>query len=277
MNNQLIELRQKCSEILGFDLSKVEQGYEQWHISRSGVVTASKAYILLMDDALSPFPSNLEIKVIKRGVNEVELNGEVYQGTKADCTAWVRNKLPKIKSDTKLSYLDELVGQIATGLIPEEIKAKPLQWGKDHEEDARDAYSAATFEAVEEEAFIYQDTKMRAGISPDGLIVGEDKGLELKCPWLSKVWCAFAGRGEIKKEEIAQVQFSLMITGFKSWGFAKYDPRNVNCKKLHLVEIFRDEVMIAKLEKGLAEFIEDMDEALNKLGLSFGDQWALKN
>ncbi|HEY7866883.1 MAG TPA: hypothetical protein VIC51_12880, partial [Psychromonas sp.] len=82
--------------------------------------------------------------------------------------------------------------------------------------------------------------------------------------------------GDIKKEEIAQVQFSLMITGFKSWAFAKYDPRNVNCKKLHYVEIFRDEEMISKLRKGLAEFIEDMDIALEKLGLSFGDQWASK-
>ena len=276
MNNQLIELREKCSEILGFDLSKVEQGSEQWHFSRSGVVTASKAYILLMEDALSPFPDDVEIKQVKRGVNQVELNGEEFTGTKAECTAWVRNKLPKVKSETKLTYLDELVGQIATGLIPDEIKAKPLQWGKDHEESARDAYSAATFEAIEEEAFIYQDIKMRAGISPDGLIIGEDKGLELKCPWSSKVWCAFAGRGEIKKEEVAQVQFSLMITGFKSWGFAKYDPRNVNCKKLHYVEIFRDEEMIAKLEKGLSEFIADMDEALNQLGLSWGDQWAVK-
>jgi len=181
------------------------------------------------------------------------------------------------KTAGRATYIDELIAQIATGLIPDEIKAAPLQWGKDNEEDARDAYSAATFESIEEEAFIYQDTSMRAGISPDGLIIGEDKGLELKCPWSSKVWCAFAGRGEIKKEEIAQVQFSLMITGFESWGFAKYDPRNVNCKKLHYVEILRDEEMIKRLEKGLAEFIQDMDEALNKLGLSFGEQWARKD
>lgn len=231
MNDNLIKLRNKCSDILGFDLSQVEQGSEQWHISRSGVVTASKAHYLLMGR----------------------------------------------KTAGRATYMDELVAQIATGAISEEITAKPLQWGKDHEEQARDAYSAATFEAVEEEAFIYQDNKMRAGISPDGLIAGEDKGLELKCPWSSKVWCAFAGRGEIKKEEIAQVQFSLLITGFKSWGFAKFDPRNVNCKKLHYVEIFRDEEMIAKLEKGLNEFIEDMDEALNKLGLAWGDQWATKS
>lgn len=230
MNKDLIDLRNKCSEILGFDLSQVEQGSKMWHTSRAGVVTASKAHYLLMGR----------------------------------------------KTAGRAGYMDELIASIATGLLPEEIKAAPLQWGKDNEEDARDAYSAATFEAIEEEAFIYQDTNMRAGISPDGLIVDEDKGLELKCPWSSKVWCAFAGRGEIKKEEIAQVQFSLMITGFNSWGFAKYDPRNINCKKLHLVEIFRDEDMIAKLEKGLKEFIEDMDEALSKLGLSWGDQWAKK-
>ena len=277
MNSELTKRREQCSEILGFDLADVQQGSEKWFISRAGVVTASKAYILLMEDALAPFPKDLKIEQIKRGVNSVWLNGENYQGTKADCILWVREKLPRIKSDTKLAYLDELVGQIATGLIPEEIKAKPLQWGKDHEGDARDAYSAATFESVEEEAFIYQDASMRAGISPDGLNTSEDKGLELKCPWSSKVWCAFAGRGEIKKEEVAQVQFSLMITGFKSWGFAKYDPRNVNCKKLHHVLIERDEDMIAKMRKGLAEFIEDMDEALNNLGLKWGDQWAVKN
>lgn len=230
MNKNLIELREKCSEILGFDLSKVEQGTENWFISKSGVVSASNAHYLLMGR----------------------------------------------KTAGRATYMDSLISQIATGMIPEEIKAAPLQWGKDYEEDARDAYSAATFEAIEEESFIYQDTNMRAGISPDGLIVDEDKGLELKCPWSSKVWCAFAGRGEIKKEEIAQVQFSLFITGFKSWGFAKYDPRNVNCKKLHYVEIFRDEDMIAKLEKGLAEFIEDMDKALDNLGLKWGDQWATK-
>jgi hypothetical protein len=231
MNERLIKLRNECSDILGFDLSLVEQGSEHWHISRAGVVTASKAHYLLMG-----------------------------RGTAG-----------------RLTYMDELIASIATGLIPEEVTAKPLQWGKDHEQDARDAYSASEFEIIEEEAFIYQDTKMRAGISPDGLISGKDKGLELKCPWSSKVWCAFAGRGEIKKEEIAQVQFSLMITGFDSWGFAKYDPRNINCKKLHHVEIFRDEVMIEKLQKGLDEFIIDMDKSLNKLGLNWGDQWAIKS
>ena len=222
------EERRIHGETLGVDLSSMEQGSGDWHRARSGVVTASKASILLM--------------------------GRKTQG--------------------RLSYMDELIASIATGRVKDEIKAAPLQWGKDYEQDAQDAYSAFTFETVINHGFIYKDDSMRAGISPDGMIDGQQKGLELKCPFSSGVWAAFAGRGEIKKEEVAQIQFSLLVTDYKNWSLAKFDPRNINCKKLHVVEIQRDDEMIDKLRKGLEEFIEDMDLALDVLGLNFGDQWA---
>jgi exodeoxyribonuclease (lambda-induced) len=215
------------SETLGFDLSKVEQGSPDWHRSRAGCISASKAYYLLM----------------KRG------------------------------TEGRQTYLNELVASIATGLLPEEIKAKPLQWGKDNEDDAREAYSAATFESVEDVAFIYRDELMRAGCSPDGLITGQQKGLELKSPWSSAVFIAFAAAGTIKKEEVVQCQFSMWVTGYHSWAFAKFDPRNVNCKKLHHVVVERDEEMMEKIESGYNDFIEDMDEMLKNLGLEFGMQW----
>lgn len=215
------------SETLGFDLASIEQGTPEWHKSRAGVVTASKAHYLLM--------------------------GRKTQG--------------------RATYMDELIAAVATGRVPDEINAKALQWGKDNEQDAREAYSAATFEVVTDYGFIYRDNSMRAGCSPDGMINGKPKGLELKVPWSSAVWAGFAGRGQIKKEEVAQVQFSLMVTGYESWGFAKFNPRNTNCKKLHYIEIERDEEMIANLERGLEEFVEDMDKALDNLGLQFGQQW----
>lgn len=222
-----IEEMKLHSETLGFDLSKVEQGSREWHRSRAGVISASKAYYLLM----------------KRG------------------------------TAGRQTYMNELVASVATGLLPEEIKAKPLQWGKDNEDDAREAYSAATFESVSDVAFIYKDESMRVGCSPDGLINGEQKGLELKCPFSSSVYVAFASAGTIKKEEIIQCQFSMWITDYLTWGFAKFDPRMENCRKLHVVEIERDEEMIAKIEKGYHEFVEDMDEMLKGLGLEFGMQW----
>lgn len=261
------------SETLGFDLSTLEQGTDNWHKSRAGVITASKAYILLMEDKVAPFPDDVEIKAVSRGVNQVAFDGETFTGTKAACVSFVRNKLPMIKSDTKMTYMDELIASIATGLIPDEIKAKPLQWGKDNEEAARDAYSARTFEAIEEQGFIYKDSSMRCGASPDGLISGKPKGLELKAPYNSGVFIAFAARDIIKQAEIIQCQYSMWVTGYDSWGFAKFDPRNVNCKKLHVVEILRDEVMIKKLEEGAKSFIAEMDVALENLGMSFGMQW----
>lgn len=273
MNKKILDIQASCSAILGIDHLNIEQGSEEWKFLRMGVVSASKAYILLMKDQVAPFPSNIEIEVIKRGVNEVCFAGKKYLGNKEDCKSWVRQQLPPIKSETKMTYINELVAQIATGQLDPEIKAKPLQWGKDNEEAARDAYSAATFESIEEYSFLYQDESMRAGISPDGVIKDKDQGLELKCPWSSAVWCAFAGQGTIKHQEIVQCQFSMMITGFNSWSFAKYDPRNVNCKKLHHVIIERDEVMIEELRAGLKSFVEDMDKALAVLGLTFGSQW----
>jgi len=249
------------SETLGFDLSTLEQGTDNWHKSRAGVITASKAYILLMEDKVAPFPDDIEIKAISRGVNTVTFEGKEFTGTKAACVSFVRGLLPMIKSDAKMTYMDELIASIATGLIPDEIKAKPLQWGKDNEEAARDAYSARTFETIEEQGFIYKDSSMRCGASPNGLIQGKKKGLELKAPYNSGVFIAFAARDIIKQSEIIQCQYSMWVTGYKSWGFAKYDPRNVNCKKLHVVEIMRDEVRIKKLKEGTKSIISEMDKA----------------
>ena len=268
-----VEEQKFHSEVLGFELSEVEQGTPQWHRSRAGVVTASKASILLIKDARAPFPDDIEI--IKDGkVNYVTFEGEEYSSTrKSDCTDWVRNQLPPIKSEMKMTYINELVAAVATELLPDDIKAAPLQWGKDHEEEARQAYSGQTFEVIDDIGFIYQDESMRAGISPDGLVREKPKGLELKCPYSSAVFIGFASRGDIKKEEYIQCQFSMLVTGFDSWGFAKYDPRMKNCKKLHFIEIERDEDMIADLRVGLDDLLDDMDKALAVMGLEFGQQW----
>lgn len=222
-----IEEQKFHNEVLGFNLSEVEQGCDNWHRSKCGVISASKAYFLLM--------------------------GRKTQG--------------------RQTYMDELVGSIATGKIPEEIKAKPLQWGKDNEEAAGGAYSAATFEVLESVSFIYMDDSMRAGCSPDSLVIGKSKGLELKSPWSPGVFAAFAGREQIKKEEIIQCQFSMMVTDYEEWGFAKFDPRNINCRKLHYVTLARDEEMIEKLRQGYVDFVEDMDEMLSNLNMGYGVQW----
>jgi hypothetical protein len=43
-----------------------------------------------------------------------------------------------------------------------------------------------------------------------------------------------------------------------------------------MIEVERDEKMIANLRDGLEMLIEDMDCALERLGMGFGQQWQQK-
>lgn len=184
--------------------------------------------------------------------------------SKADCL------LAKKGTAKRDGYMAELVGQVCTGLIPDEINAKALSWGKDHEEAARDAYSAATFEIVQEVPFIYKDASMRFGCSPDGLC--STYGLELKSPWASRTFIEFACADKIKPEYVKQCQFSLWISDLDRWDFASFDPR-MKSKKLHYVTLERDEKMMQQFDEAGAEFIEDMDHMLKVMGIQFGSQW----
>ena len=250
----------------------IEQRTEEWFTLKLGVISASKAFVLLMKDKKAPFPDDVVIETIKRGVNTVEFKGETYTGNKTDCVEWFRNKLPLIRSDVKQAYLNELVGCIATKKPPPEIFSKTMRWGEEYEEEANKAFCADNSINVNSVGFIYRDKSKRAGCSPDGLIDGEIEGLELKCP-TTAVFIDFMANGRIKKEEIIQCQFSMWVTDYKYWWFAKYDPRNVNCKKLHYVKIKRDEEMIKKISDGYDQFVIDMDIMLKNANMKFGQQW----
>lgn len=169
---------------------------------------------------------------------------------------------------TRENYMCDLVAQIATREMPE-IKAAPLDWGKQNELAARSIYEFERGHEVIEVPFIYKDASMRCGISPDGY---GTKGIELKCPFTSTVFIQFACADKIKPEYIKQCQFSMWVTGAEVWDFANFDPRS-EIKQFHCVEIERDEKLMKKLDEAVPEFISDMDKMLDKLGIRFGFQW----
>lgn len=169
-------------------------------------------------------------------------------------------------------YLAELVAEVLTAKIPDEINAKALRWGKDHEDEARDAYSAINFSIIEQVPLIYKPgSNYRFACSPDGL--DGDRGLELKCPWSSRTFVEFMCADKIKPEYEKQCQYSMWVTGAMEWAFYNYDPRMKNCKKLHGVIIKRDEAMMREIADAAELFIDDMDKMLSKAGVKFGEQW----
>lgn len=234
----------ELEHVFGFNPATIDQTSDQWHLLRLGVFTASKAECLIKK---------------KRGSKGSEYGVDFLAATSDESK---RN-----------TYMMELVSEIATARLPEDIKAKPLVWGRENEAIARAAYEAATFTTFKEIPFIFKDSKMRAGISPDGLNDDEIGGLELKCPWSSKVFIEFMADEIIKPEYRHQCQFSMWVTGRDYWDFANFDPRMVNTKKLHYVRINRCDTAMEIFDEAFESFIEDMDELLSRLNTSFGQQW----
>ena len=185
------------------------------------------------------------------------------------------NLLAKKGSAARDGYLARLVGEIATGMPQEEVTAKAMAWGKENEPKARQMYEFLTMEPVSEVPFVYSGAPefgMRCGCSPDGVLTGKRVGIEIKCPFTTKVHIETILDSAIKKEYQAQMDFSLMVTGLDGWEFCSFDPRMTR-RQLHSMPWDRNDSRIETMRQATAEFIADMDKALLSIGFEFGEQW----
>ncbi len=253
-------------------INDIEQSTDAWFALKAGVASASRAAEFSSEAKLAPMPDDATYS--KNGkVHTYTFNNANFEGTnKTDLQNSIRSLLPPIYGDMRQGYMAELVGQIATGELPEQMSFKQCDWGNEHEDSARALFELELGVDVEVPAFIYKDENKRFGISPDGLIVGKKIGLELKCPYTTKVFIEFATCDKIKKEYIDQCQYSMWVTGYEAWYFANYDPR-IKTKNLHWVLIERDQGFMDKYDEAAKNFTKDMDSMLEKMGLEFGQQW----
>jgi putative phage-type endonuclease len=130
----------------------------------------------------------------------------------------------KKDSETRLTYIAELVAQVCTGII-EEINSKYLDWGNQHEDAARSHYEFETGYELTQVPFIFKDESYRVGCSPDSLILELGKGNEIKCPYNTVHYIKFLAEQKLKSEYVWQNQFQMWVTGAESWDAVQYDPR----------------------------------------------------
>lgn len=119
--------------------------------------------------------------------------------------------------------IDQLVAERITGDSIGTGTTIAMQWGIDHEDDARAAYEARTGEVVDLAGFILHPSIPWLGASPDGL-VGDDGLVEIKCPntvtHLKRI-----ATGVVPDEYKPQMLVQLLCTGRKWVDFVDYDPR----------------------------------------------------
>ena len=162
------------------------------------------------------------------------------------------------KSKQKLLY--QLAGEKIIGAKEEGYTNGAMQRGIEMEPEARALFELMTCLKVQEVGMCYFDERKNRSCSPDGLIVGEPEGLEIKCPSLA-VHVEYLIGKKLPTAYFQQVQGSMYITGLERWHFFSYYP---GMKPFHIV-VERDEMWIAKLSKILDDFVVELEETTKQL------------
>lgn len=139
-----------------------------------------------------------------------------------------------------------------------ELSTFSIEQGDILETEAKPFYELETNQKVREVGFITTDDGL-FGCSPDGLI-GDDNGLEIKCP-SAQVHVKYLLNGTLPKEYAAQVHGSMYVTGYPRWIFLSYR----RGFPAFIIEVKRDEEIIAKIGEALARFYTQFNKAKERL------------
>lgn len=127
-----------------------------------------------------------------------------------------------------------------------------MEWGNEHEPNAKVAYTKATGREIENAGFILPDHTDAYGGSPDGL-VGDDGGIEIKCP-APETLITYHAEGKFPPKYKPQVQGLLFISGRSWWDFFAFHPELTP----FLVRVEPDLAYHAKLADGLLKLLREI-------------------
>lgn len=176
-------------------------------------------------------------------------------------------------TDGRATYMAELISDIVNCNSGDESNFKQTDWGKLYEPEARTALSAALgFADIKEIPLTYKDQSMRIAVSPDGVF--GNVCCEIKAPFDGTNHIKHAAFDKVKPEWQWQRQFQIFGTGCEKHIFCTYDPRVIlGANNLHYTETYPDDKKQATLRDAVPQFIADLDAALEKLGVTFGQHW----
>lgn len=165
------------------------------------------------------------------------------------------------EGETPKTYLYKKVAEKLQGrpLIDLSASSFMLEQGMIVEEEARPWYELEYEKSVRKVGFISTDDG-RFGCSPDGLIEGEDCGIEIKSP-AAHTHVKYLVNGVLPKEYTAQVLGSMFATGFKKWVFVSYR-RGFPALVL---EIYGDQKAMDAIERAVDAFHSDFNRAMARI------------
>ena len=195
----------------------------------------------------------------------------VYGGIEQGTEEWLKIRLGKVTasgvadvlaktktgvSASRANYLIKLAIQRTTGQIEEGFTNDAMQWGKDHEAQARVAYEVVSGNFVDQVGFVEHPSIKWFGCSPDGLI--NNNGLvEIKCPNSATHWSYIKDDGPPTKYYI-QMQAQMACTEREWCDFVSFDPRMPERSKLFIKRVMREDDYIAEMEAEVKRFLDEV-------------------
>lgn len=251
----------------------------------------------ILDEMFEDIDKQAEIAINKANANaeiEYENLGDLKQGSKAWFNArlgvFTGSKIPNLmksgrsKADKFGLTAKDVIRQVQiernlteTGkeLYVDELFAKDFRqtnWGNKYESDAREKYSDASGDYVEETCFQLHPTIPFIGGSFDGKVIGKKKIIEIKCPYdilkhndnVQIMLDVSDGSFPKNHDYYGQIQCNIFVGEAESCDFISYDPRVLK-NSLVCINVPRDEEYIAEmLERILIaekciKYMDDMD------------------
>lgn len=141
---------------------------------------------------------------------------------------------------------------------------KDLDRGIELEPLARDMYELQTGNKVHEVGFVINEKiSSVGGVSPDGIVTGQNGGVEIKCFEDKKHFKNIVNGLEIESQYMWQMQMQMLFTGWEFVDFVTYNP---NFKQSLLIErVLPDKEMQEKIREGLKKGEELIKEIENKI------------
>jgi putative phage-type endonuclease len=166
-------------------------------------------------------------------------------------------------SAKRIGYRKELIIERMTGQAATHFVTKYMDWGSEHEDDARTAYEIATGVMCDRVGFAVHGQLDYSGASPDSL-VGDEGMLEIKCPE-PKTHLEYLQGGVVPEDHKWQMYWGMACCERQWCDFVSYDPiwpdgDRIFCKRLEY-----DAAIVADITARVMAFHEEVESAIAKL------------
>lgn len=169
---------------------------------------------------------------------------------------------PLLPLKARTDYINELAAERLTGYSKAPIKAGPLDWGKEWEPVAREAYEQQTGVLVEEVGFLVHPLYDFIGASAD-FRIRPNGGGETKCPYDQEVHLRTLNEG-LPPEHIEQIQGNIWVADCEWWDFVSFHPAFPPHLQLYVQRVPRDDAYISKLADACLSLNAEVQTIVNR-------------